>query len=69
VIEMMTATRLGHPGLQGWRAKLVDGIADPVADRTGLTEDHVRALLGAAFFALAVMCVAGTIRRLAQQAR
>jgi hypothetical protein len=66
---MTRATRAGQAGLQGWRAKVADGIAPPVANRTGLDEDQVRALIGATFFVLAVVYVANTLRRLAQQAR
>ncbi|MGZ8634623.1 MAG: hypothetical protein ACXWZZ_12340 [Solirubrobacteraceae bacterium] len=66
---MTTATEAGQAGLQGWRAKLADGIAEPVADRTGLSEAQVRAVIGAAFFALALLYVANTVRALAQQAR
>ena len=66
---MTTPTQAGQAGLQGWRAKVADGIAEPVAHRTGLTEDQVRALIGAAFFVLAVVYVANTVRALAQQSR
>ena len=30
---MPTATQLGQTGLQGWREKVADGIAEPVAQR------------------------------------
>jgi hypothetical protein len=66
---MTTATQAGQAGLQGWRAKVADGIAEPVADRTRLTEDQVRALIGAAFFILAVIYVANSLKALARQAR
>jgi hypothetical protein len=66
---MTTATEAGQAGLQGWRAKVADGIAEPVADRTGLSEDQVRALIGAAFFVLSVVYVANTVKALAQRKR
>ncbi len=66
---MGTATRAGQAGLQGWRAKVADGVAGPVATRTGLREEQVRALVGAAFFLLAVMYVVKTVRALVQEAR
>ena len=66
---MATATEMGQAGLQGWRGKLADGIAAPVAGRTRLDEDQVRALIGAAFFGLAVVYVANTVKELVQQAR
>ena len=58
---MTTATELGQHGLQGWREKLADGISQPVADRAPVEEDQVRAVIGAAFFVLAVIYVAKTI--------
>ena len=52
---MATATRLGQTGLQGWREKVADGIAEPVARRAPLDSEQVRALLGAIFFVLSVL--------------
>ena len=66
---MTTARRAGQAGLQGWRAKVADGIAPRVADRTGLDEDGVRALIGAAFFVLAVLYVGKTVRALVREAQ
>jgi hypothetical protein len=66
---MTTATQAGQAGLQGWRAKVADGIAKPVASHTSLTEDQVRAVVGAAFFILAVIYVVNSVRALARQAR
>ncbi len=45
---MPTATTLGQAGLQGWREKVADGIAEPVARRAPLEAEQVRALLGVA---------------------
>jgi hypothetical protein len=64
---MATATRVGQAGLQGWRAKLADGVAEPVSQRTPLNEDQVRAALGAVFFVLSVMYVVKTVRSAAGQ--
>jgi hypothetical protein len=66
---MTTATQAGQAGLQGWRAKVADGIAEPIANRTGLNEDQVRGLIGAAFFILAVVYVANATRALVRQTR
>ena len=66
---MATATELGHTGLQGWRRKVADGISPPVANRAPLDEDQVRAIIGAAFFFLAVMYVVKTISEATRQAR
>jgi hypothetical protein len=66
---MATATELGHAGLQGWREKVADGISSPVAKRAPLDEDQVRAVVGAAFFVLAVIYVIKTISAVTRQAR
>ena len=66
---MASATELGHTGLQGWREKVADGISQPVANRSPLDEDQVRAIVGAAFFALAVIYVVKTISEAARRAR
>jgi len=64
---MTTATKAGQAGLKGWREKVADGVAEPVSDRTPLSEDQVRAAIGAAFFVLAVIYVARTIADLIRQ--
>lgn len=66
---MTTATQAGQAGLQGWRAKVADGIARPLADRTRLDEDQVRALIGATFFVLAIVYVVNTVRALVRELR
>jgi len=66
---MTTATQAGQAGLQGWRAKVADGIAAPVAKRSPLSEDQVRAALGAIFFALSVLYVAKTISAAVREAK
>lgn len=66
---MPTATQLGQTGLQGWREKLADGIAEPVAERVPLDADQVRAALGATFFVLSVIYIVNTVRAAASEAR
>ena len=66
---MATATHVGQAGLQGWREKVADGIAEPVSDRTPLDEEQVRALIGAVFFVLSVLYVVKTLRSAAARAR
>ncbi len=61
----MDAISFGKAGLQGWRGKLADAVADPVARNSGLTDDQVRAAVGAVFFVLSVVYVAQTLKRLA----
>ena len=60
----MDAIAFGTAGLQGWRAKVADALAQPVARRSGVSDDEVRAVVGAAFFLLSVVYVLGTLRRL-----
>ena len=51
---MVSPTNLGHAGLQGWRQRVADVLAGPVSKRTPARQEHVRALVGAVFFALSV---------------
>ena len=67
--DMTTATQIGQTGLQGWREKVANGISQPVANRAPLDEDQVRAVVGAAFFVLAVIYVVKTISAATRQAR
>jgi hypothetical protein len=66
---MANVTELGQTGLQGWREKVADGISEPVAKRAPLDEDQVRAVIGAAFFVLAVIYIVKTISAATRQAR
>jgi hypothetical protein len=59
----MDAAELGQTGLVGWRERVASGIAGPVSDRTSLSAEQARALVGGLFFALAVYYVVGTLRR------
>ena len=47
--------------------KVADAVAQPVAQRSPLTEGQVRGALGAVFFALSLAYVVGTVKRLAAQ--
>ena len=60
----MDAVAAGKAGLQGWRAKVGDAVAGPVARRSGLSDDQVRAAVGGVFFVLSMAYVVGTIRRI-----
>ena len=60
----MDAVSLGKAGLQGWRAKVADAVAGPVAQRSPFTDDQVRAAVGAAFFVLSVVYVVQAVRQL-----
>lgn len=61
----MDRVAVGKAGLKGWRAKAADAVATPVASRSSFSDDQVRAAVGAAFFALAVVYVVGSMRRMA----
>jgi len=66
---MTTATEAGKAGLQGWRGKVADTVAEPVSKRTGVEADQVRAVIGATFVVLALVYLANTIRELVKQSR
>ena len=59
----MDAVSLGKAGLQGWRAKVGDAVAGPVARRSPLTDDQVRSVVGGLFFVLSLVYVLGTVWR------
>ena len=59
----MKAKDLGRAGLAGWRETVADKAAPPIAARTPIDEDSVRAAVGALFFALSLSYVIGTIKR------
>jgi hypothetical protein len=56
-------TRIGDAGLVGWRKRALDRLADPVARRTGLTDEQVRAIVGWAAIITAVVYLIQTFRR------
>lgn len=60
----MNKEALGQAGLRGWRARVGEAVAQPVANHSPLSAEQVRAVVGALFFALSLVYVAGTIRRL-----
>ena len=66
---MATATQLGQAGLQGWREKVADGIAEPMARRAPLDADQVRAVLGAVFFVLSVLYIVKTVAAATRETR
>ncbi len=63
---MTTIKQVGHAGLQGWREKVADGVAGPLAKRAPLEEDQVRAMIGGLFFVLSVVYVVQTVRKALQ---
>jgi hypothetical protein len=61
--ETTRATELGQTALVGWREKVAAGLAGAASERTRLTQEQARALVGALFFALSVYYVVGTVYR------
>jgi hypothetical protein len=59
----MNPVEVGKKGLVGWREKVADGVAGPISSRAPLSEEQVRAVIGATFFALSVYYVVDTVRR------
>lgn len=59
---MPSTTVLGQAGLQGWREKVADMVAPRLAGRAPIEEEHVRAVIGAVFFALSVSYIVKTVR-------
>lgn len=50
----MNVTAMGKASLSGWQEKVGGRIAQPVAQRTRLTEDQVLALIGGVFLLLSI---------------
>ena len=61
--------QLAQAGLVGWRKSVADRVAPPAADRGPASEDQLRALIGAAFFALSLYYVVSTIVRMVKESR
>jgi hypothetical protein len=66
---MPTTTELGQAGLSTWRAAIADRVAPPAAKRTPLSEDQVRAAIGAIFLAVATFYVVRSWARIIEAAR
>jgi len=60
---------LGHAALVGWRKRLADVTAPPVASRAPASEDQVRAVIGGVLFAASLYYVVSTLVRVARTAR
>jgi len=63
----MDRTKIGTAGLTGWRTKVADTVATPVARRSSFSEDDIRAVVGIAFLVLSVIYVVGSLRRIARR--
>ena len=69
VTRMQIHQHVGHAGLAGWRGKVADLVAPPVAKHGPVTEKNARAFIGGAFFALSVYYVIATIVKAVGAAR
>jgi hypothetical protein len=66
---MPSTTELGQAGLSSWRTAIADLVAPPAAKRTPLSEEQVRAAIGAAFLAVATFYVVRSWARIIEAAR
>jgi hypothetical protein len=66
---MTQAEQLGQAGLVGWREKVAERVAPAAAQRGPLSEDQVRAVVGALFFALSAYYVVSTCVRIVRAGR
>ena len=66
---MQSPTQIGTAGLQGWRVKAADAVAEPLAQRTPLERDQIRAAMGALFFVLALTYVVKTLVAVSHEVR
>ncbi len=55
---------VGLAGLRGWRGSVANAVASPVAKRSSLGEDQIRAVVGAIFLLLSLMYVMGVLKDL-----
>jgi hypothetical protein len=60
---------IAQAGLVGWRKSIADSVAPRAASRTPVSEERLRAALGAAFFLLSLYYVASTIVRMIKSAQ
>ncbi len=60
---------IAQAGLVGWRKAVADTVAPRAADHAPVSEQQVRAAIGAGFFLLALVYVVGTIVRLVKSAQ
>ena len=60
---------IGLAGLVGWRKAVADRVAPTAARRAPLSEEQVRAAIGAAFFLLSLYSVTRTAIRIVKTAQ
>ena len=65
----MNTAAVADATLRGWKGKLVDKVAQPVSERTSLSADQFRALVGVALLALSVWAVIKRIQKVVRAAQ
>jgi hypothetical protein len=60
---------IAQAGLVGWRKAIADNVAPRAASRAPVSEERLRAAIGAAFFLLSLYYVATTIWRMIKSAQ
>lgn len=58
----METKQVGLAGLRGWRSSVADAVASPVARRSPLGKDQIRAGIGALFLVLSLMYLVGAAK-------
>ena len=58
----MQTNNVGIAGLRGWRSSVADAVATPVAKRSPLSEDQIRAVIGGLFLVLSLLYVLGALK-------
>ncbi|MFN2589277.1 MAG: hypothetical protein ABR518_00700 [Actinomycetota bacterium] len=62
-MAQMNLTEMGKVGLDGWRGKLGEKVAEPLAERTNLSSDQVKAIIGGIFLLLTTWQFIKLVRR------
>lgn len=65
----MDVKAMGQVGLTGWRGRIADPVAGAVSNRTPLSKDEIKAIIGGIFLLLTVLQFARTVRRLLEAGR
>ena len=68
-MAQVNLTEMGKVGLNGWKGKVGQRVAEPVAEHTRMTEDQVKAILGGVFLLLSAWQFLKLIRRVVAAGR
>jgi hypothetical protein len=67
--RMAKPESVAQAGLVGWRKAIADSVAPRAASRAPVSEERLRAAIGAAFFLLSLYYVTSTIARMIKSAQ